>query len=637
MINPDKIYNIVKNYDYVSFDVFDTLVKRNVAEPEDVFSIIEKMVGGSFRKRRIYAECKARDKIRSKSNSKSVVFQKEVTLSDIYSYMDYEKRDALQKLEIEIEYMLATPNIPMLDVYNRCIEDGKRVYLISDMYLSKDVVERILKKCGINVYNELFLSSDRQKLKSDGTLYRDFLKEGIKPSQVIHIGDTFGADYVQPKKLGIAAVRIPRYINNVSTANKKVSIEYNYYNSFINNTIGNVEDEYYRVGYAKLGGLLYGFCNWCYKEAKKNNIDKLFFLSRDGYVLKQVYDICFPDSDIKSYYLEISRRSVKVPLLWKSSSYNELLDTICVRRKMSLRAVFDSIGLEIDSYTDEIRKCNLEVDTCFYKNNIHRNLKLKRLLESVKPDIIANSRKEYDRLLEYMNKHSVSGRVGIIDVGYYGTVQRYLSKCLDSAGIMCDMIGLYLVGGSSNKDGTIINSYLLDTVSYDDIIATVKSFSGILEILFNEYDGSVKKYVYGKNGIITQRYLNEYSSEGNSVYNNLESLRSGALDFARNASKDKMMHRLQCKPREYFLGIYKLCATPSLKEVKMFGDMPIFELGDVKKLAQPRNMLYYLMHPVNMISDFDDSDWKVGFLKRLFILELPYFKLFFIVKKYFRR
>lgn len=202
MINPDKIYNIVKNYDYVSFDVFDTLVKRNVAEPEDVFSIIEKMVGGSFRKRRIYAECKARDKIRSKSNSKSVVFQKEVTLSDIYSYMDYEKRDALQKLEIEIEYMLATPNIPMLDVYNRCIEDGKRVYLISDMYLSKDVVERILKKCGINVYNELFLSSDRQKSKSDGTLYRDFLKEGIKPSQVIHIGDTFGADYIQPKKLG---------------------------------------------------------------------------------------------------------------------------------------------------------------------------------------------------------------------------------------------------------------------------------------------------------------------------------------------------------------------------------------------------------------------------------------------------
>ena len=35
-----KIINAISSFDYVSFDVFDTLIVRNVAQPTDVFECV---------------------------------------------------------------------------------------------------------------------------------------------------------------------------------------------------------------------------------------------------------------------------------------------------------------------------------------------------------------------------------------------------------------------------------------------------------------------------------------------------------------------------------------------------------------------------------------------------------------------
>ena len=40
-ISVQALYEKVKNYDYVSFDIFDTLIFRNVVNPTDVFMQIE--------------------------------------------------------------------------------------------------------------------------------------------------------------------------------------------------------------------------------------------------------------------------------------------------------------------------------------------------------------------------------------------------------------------------------------------------------------------------------------------------------------------------------------------------------------------------------------------------------------------
>ena len=51
----------------------------------------------------------------------------------------------------------------------------------------------------------------------------------------------------------------------------------------------------------------------------KEHIDKVYFFSRDGYLMKQAFDLLYKENtDIKTYYLEVSRRSLRVPILWKT-------------------------------------------------------------------------------------------------------------------------------------------------------------------------------------------------------------------------------------------------------------------------------------------------------------------------------
>ena len=51
----------IDNYDVVSFDIFDTLLKRNVEEPTDIFKYVEKKYNRlGFFDERIEAENKAR-------------------------------------------------------------------------------------------------------------------------------------------------------------------------------------------------------------------------------------------------------------------------------------------------------------------------------------------------------------------------------------------------------------------------------------------------------------------------------------------------------------------------------------------------------------------------------------------------
>ena len=56
-LNSDKIIEKIAPYSYVSFDIFDTLFKRDVLHPTEVFQIIGKQYNdSSFASKRIEAE-----------------------------------------------------------------------------------------------------------------------------------------------------------------------------------------------------------------------------------------------------------------------------------------------------------------------------------------------------------------------------------------------------------------------------------------------------------------------------------------------------------------------------------------------------------------------------------------------------
>ena len=73
-------------------------------------------------------------------------------------------------------------------VYEYALLKGKRIIIVSDMFLPKSFIERILVKNGYDKYEKLYLSSEYKKIKFTGSLFKIVLAElEVKPSQILHV------------------------------------------------------------------------------------------------------------------------------------------------------------------------------------------------------------------------------------------------------------------------------------------------------------------------------------------------------------------------------------------------------------------------------------------------------------------
>ncbi len=193
----------------VSFDIFDTLVKRTVKYPEDIHILVQKKFSGQmgvevddYQKRRMDAEAVAR------KNSR----KEEVSLSEIFSYMDGVKethREFLKKIEETTEIENCLFNQRMKAVYENALRDGRRIIITSDMYLDEKVIKKILYKCGYNDYEKLYLSSALGLCKSTGSIF-EIIKEDYAGAseRILHMGDNVKSDFVIPKLKGLDALLI---------------------------------------------------------------------------------------------------------------------------------------------------------------------------------------------------------------------------------------------------------------------------------------------------------------------------------------------------------------------------------------------------------------------------------------------
>ena len=201
----------IRRYPAVSFDLFDTLLERDVDRPVDLFLRVGDIVlgpgkGEQFRNDRIAAEKAARTK----------AMNGEATLDDIYEalHMAGYSADTAEELkiqEVRSELSSCSPKRSMKPVYENALEQGKTVFLISDMYLPKEVIAGMAARCGYEGYEKLFVSNDYGVSKRSGKLFEEVLKEyGLSAGELIHIGDSIGADLLGARKAGVAALPVHR-------------------------------------------------------------------------------------------------------------------------------------------------------------------------------------------------------------------------------------------------------------------------------------------------------------------------------------------------------------------------------------------------------------------------------------------
>lgn len=637
-----EIQKKLASFEYVSFDLFDTLLKRNASKPADIFSLLEmKLKRKGFAEHRINAEKKAR------SNSR----YEEVTIEEIYNQfkgITEQEKKLFIKMELEIEYSLLTVNKPLQIIYQDCIKLNKKVFIITDIYLPQKFIESVLKKLGLDKYAAIYVSSAKRKTKVTGHLFSLLLDEqNITAKQLIHIGDSEHFDCVIPQKLGIESIHIPGYIkrSEYQASRKRDNyIRIGILNSFINNTIKENPGDYYRFGYERFGMLLWGFCKWLYRRLMEKKIKDVYFFSRDGLIIKKAFDIFNKNNEIKTHYLEVSRRSLRVPVIWKNPGYNEVMDIIITSKLVHIQTIFDNTGLDIRKYTGMLSKYGFTVNDTFDISEIYNCVPLQKLYNDILPDIISNSKNEYYNLKKYLKGQEFPEKFAVVDIGWAGSMQRYLRQAINLMRQDIDISGYYMgVAPFCKKNtkldpGLDLNGYLFDFNHNKDDCDMRSSFVGMFESLFLEQNGSVKKYVIQSDGYTkAERYPYEYKENGKISFEAkaVKQIQDGALQFIKNVKEAKVLNMFSYTPEELFSGIYKAGANPSKHFLKMFGDFRFYDDGITEKLASPKKFYYYLLHPGTMVKDFLSCRWKTGFLKRMFKINLPYeiiYKLLLILK-----
>jgi len=190
-----NLKQIIKHSKVVSFDVFDTLLLRNVPHPQDIFTIIEeKHQIYNFKKKRIQAEIQAR-----KTN-----FYNEITLNEIYQFLP--NIDMAYEIEVEKESLFL--NLEIYDLYQYAKDLNKTIIVISDMYLDKETLSQILHKNHLDAIEKIYVSSEYRLTKKEGALYERVLQDlNIKnPNNVLHIGDNTLSDVIMAKEKGINSI-----------------------------------------------------------------------------------------------------------------------------------------------------------------------------------------------------------------------------------------------------------------------------------------------------------------------------------------------------------------------------------------------------------------------------------------------
>ena len=192
---------ILCQYDVISFDVFDTLLFRTCKTPEDVFEKVlpEKK---NFKTLRKTAEQTMRKRLLQQNGTT------EVTIKEIYHYLEQKHGIAKQLMEkeIEIEQKVCYANPSLRFVVNQLKEYGKRVIIISDMYLGADVIKELLTNAGYKPFDAYYVSCDYRASKFEGELYgivRE--KESCYGTTFVHMGDNEVSDVKRALKYGFDA------------------------------------------------------------------------------------------------------------------------------------------------------------------------------------------------------------------------------------------------------------------------------------------------------------------------------------------------------------------------------------------------------------------------------------------------
>lgn len=596
----------------ITFDVYDTLVCRVIYKDRDLWQLVDreyqkrnhvKPIG--FYKKRETADHKAR---------KTYPYR-EVTLDEIYEVFadlyGQELADACKALEIELEIKLTFPNDEVIEAYQYALKQNKKVYIISDMYLTDTIIGQVLEHNKITGYDKLFVSCIYRKTKHEGgALFSTVLEEiQAEAKNVLHIGNDAKADIQQSKAVGLDAylIKPPSCKSYVNESKAKSDLDYSLLYGFIkkHNSPQTPDSLAYRLGFDVFGPIVKGFMEWIKVHKDNYNLDAILFLARDGYVLQEISD---QEGELTSFYSYLSRRSVVIPMIQYRQSLEDILRLYkSWQSNIKLNTLFNRLGIPYDA--EVVRSVGLSENSTFTRDELPQDERIQALYSQVRAKVYYNSQEQGQLLSDYLKQYKDYGRIGIVDLGA-GTIVSALQQYSTIKNYNIDWIPLYLQNSLEPTDSyiNISQNYELQTV--------LRLGYMFLEVFFTAPHGTTLGYEYNENcEAIPLLEDYEYSSIPEEYKNRLAELHQGAMDFYQSYPLDMMQYG-SIDADLVMTNFIQFVLHPDDEDVAYWGPYPVY-IDSFEPMVKNKSLVAYLINPKQLVTDFKDSIWPAGFLHTL--------------------
>ena len=437
----------LSGYSVISFDVFGTLIFRPFSDPTDLFYILGEKFGIlDFKNKRILAEQRARDKKYKKEK------HYEVTLEEIWDELaavtSIDPKEGME-IETETELSLCYSNPFMLEVWNGLKAKEKKLIIISDMYLPEETIKKLLEKNGFEGAEKLYISNEYNINKYEGKIYKKVLNDIGANEKLIHVGDDPRSDVQMAGKAGIDVIHYPQTgrHDQLYRPYDMSSVVGSAYRGIVNNHIYNCSMQYsmeYEYGFIYGGLFVLGYCRFIHEQYVNDNIDKLLFLSRDGDILKQVYDFLFPE-DRTEYALWSRKASTKLMAAHDTEDFLRRFVTHRIGESITIGKALES--MELSSLEEELSGWRSSDDMTLKaedKLTVKSAEALKVFLLQRKEKIVS-AYEEQNKAAEKYYSEMLDGckKAAAVDIGWAGSGAVFLSYLVEKEwNIPCSVSGI---------------------------------------------------------------------------------------------------------------------------------------------------------------------------------------------------
>jgi predicted HAD superfamily hydrolase len=504
-----------------SFDIFDTLLTRDVGLPHNIFIILgfqsqdilpPEIDSVSFKDARVSAEFNA-------------INQKEgldPTLHEIYEQLasdlslNHEAKTTLMHRELELESRHLLPIASGVATMNALREIGEKIAFVSDMYLPKPWIKEQLCRHGIYKEGDLLLvSSEDGASKHQGELYKKLKEQsGVSGMHIRHHGDNKRTDILKAVKNGIFPVFLTcgRFNSSESilatqaTETAGLSGLFAGVSRMERNAAIQFTGQKYGLALtvsSTIAPVLCTFVLSILNRAEKDGCKRLYFFSRDGYILQRIAaQMCAAlELKIECKYLYGSR------LCWELAAIKEINESainhiVQAHTKSSLSEIALRVDLSVDSL------CKLIGDQNFRPENANKPLSRGQTTalvnhlktnEVLRAEICKQSAEARQLTRQYLSQEGVQGTDwAFVDVGWQGTLQKSYMQFAEAENTPITSQGYYF-GSLQNSNTAEVTKYGWMFEPNDEYgLDTKLELLTIIESFCSAPHGSLAKYQLDK-------------------------------------------------------------------------------------------------------------------------------------------